>query len=57
MSEKACSYALKRHGQTVKTFPTKEQAAAEAFERGWVVTWRGLKGLVNGVKIEEAPHE
>lgn len=47
------AYVLRKDGRDVKIFSTREQCAVEAFERGWVVTMRGLNLLVSGVEIME----
>lgn len=47
------SAALKLVGRVIKTHPTREQCAVEAFERGLVVTWRSGSqvALVDGAEI------
>ena len=48
-------FSLIRHGEVIKTFPTMDQCAAEAFERGWVIIRRGQKYLATGVSIAPLP--
>ena len=45
------SYAQKNNGATIKEFPTREQCAVEAYERGLVVSYGHSTSLREGAEI------